>query len=189
MTWHADVAELLAEAGMTDSDPAFASVFASGEEAVADGHVRSAVYQRVVSVIASSGSRDRDRAVVAAILRGPDETASKGAVVALVDEIALRTTGAAEFRQWSDGLLPEIDRLRVAGFRDFIRRRVRDWLLYLSVGDGHVPTRAELAEVTEWMQRFLAERATSPAVLAVLAGSAATRKTRNIAKHRAARHR
>ena len=48
-------------------------------------HVRSSAYQRVISVTASSRSRDRDRAIVATILRDPDEIASKTAVVALVD--------------------------------------------------------------------------------------------------------
>ena len=94
-------------------------------------------------------------------------------------------TGPAEFRQWSDGLLPEIDRLTAEGSREFIRRRIHDWLFHLSVKDGHVPTPAELAEVTDWMQRLLAEESTSPAVLALVAESARTKKTRNIAKNRA----
>ncbi|WP_435845936.1 hypothetical protein [Streptomyces huasconensis] len=173
---HTDVAELLAAAGIVDVDV---------DEAVADGHVRSSAYQRVVSVIASLRSRDRDRAIVATILRDPDEMASKTAVVALVDEIARKTAGPAEFRRWSAALLPETDRLRTAAFRDFIHRRVHDWLLRLSIEDGHVPTPAELARATAWMQRLLAERSTSPEVLTLLAESAHTRKTRNIARNRA----
>ncbi|WAL97958.1 hypothetical protein [Streptomyces sp. Je 1-369] len=176
MTLRTDVAGLLAEAGIVDVDV---------DEAVADDHARTAVYLRVVSVTASSPNRDRDRAVVATILRDPDESGAKTAVVALVDEIAWEATGPDEFRQWADGLLPEIDRLRVAAFREFIRRRVQDWLFWLSAEDGHVPTAAELAEVTDWMQRHLAAWSRSLAVLAVVAGSARTRKTRNIAKNRA----
>lgn len=176
MTLHSDVAELLAEAGIVDVDV---------DDAVADEHVRGSAYRRVVSVIASSRSRDRHRKIVATILRDPFESISKGAVVALVDEIAYEVTGPDEFRQWSDELLPEIDRLKVEGFREFIRRRIQDWLFYLSVKDGHVPTPAELAEVTDWMQRHIAEWSKSPAVLAVVAESARTRKTRNIAKNRA----
>ncbi|MGW6060105.1 hypothetical protein [Streptomyces sp. NPDC055189] len=176
MTLHSDVAELLAQAGITDVDV---------DEAVADEHVRGSAYRRVVSVIASSRSRDRDRAVVATMLRDPFESISKGAVVALVDEIAWKVTGPDEFRQWSDELLPELDQLTVESFREFIRRRIQDWLFYLSVKDGHVPTPDELAEVTDWMQRHLAQWSMSPAVLAVVAESARTKKTRNIAKNRA----
>ncbi|MGW5862300.1 hypothetical protein ACWFRJ_09025 [Streptomyces sp. NPDC055239] len=178
MTLHSDVAELLAEAGIVDVDV---------DDAVEDEHVRASAYRRVVSVIASSRSRDRDRdrAIVATILRDPLESLSKGAVVALVDEIARKVTGPVEFRQWSAELLPEIDRLKVEAFREFIHRRIHDWLFYLSIEDGHVPTPAELAEVTDWMQRHLAEWSTSPAVLALVAESANTRKTRNIAKNRA----
>ena len=175
MTLHSDVAELLAGAGIVDVDV---------DDAVADEHVRSSAYQHVVSVTASSRSRHRDRAIVATILRDPNEIASKTAVVALVDRIAMKVTGPAEFRVWSAELLPEIDQLKAEGYREFIRRRIHDWLFYLSVKDGHLPTPAALAEVTDWMQRVLPEESTSPAVLALLAESANTKKTRNIAKNR-----
>lgn len=176
MTWRSDVAELLAGADIVDVDV---------DAAMVDGHVRSAAYQRVVKVTASSRSRDRDRTVVATILRDPDEMASKTAVVALVDGIAMKASGPAEFRQWSAELLPETDRLKTEAFREFIRGRVRDWLFYLSIEDGHVPTPAELAEVTYWMQRLLAEVSASPAVLALLGESGRAKKIRNIAKDRA----
>ncbi|WP_432093687.1 hypothetical protein [Streptomyces sp. bgisy100] len=176
MTLRSDVAELLAGAGILDVDV---------DDAVADEHVRSSAYQRVVSVTASSRSRDRDRAMVATILRDPIEMVSKTAVVALVDRIAMEVTGPAEFRQWSSELLPEIDRFTAEGNREFLRRRIHDWLFHLSVKDGHVPTPAELAEVTYWMQRFLATGSTSPAVLALLAEFGSSKKIRNIAKDRA----
>ncbi|OLO30244.1 hypothetical protein PZ61_0206745 [Streptomyces sp. MNU77] len=176
MSLRSDVAELLARAGILDVDV---------DDAVADEHVRSAAYRRVALVTASSRSRDRDRAIVATILRDPDEMVSKTAAVALVDGIAMKATGPAEFRQWSAGLLPETDRLRAEGHRTFIRRRVNDWLFHLSIEDGHVPTPAELAEVTDWMQRLLAHESTSPEVLALLAGSGSRKKIRNVAKDRA----
>ncbi|MFF0076860.1 hypothetical protein [Streptomyces sp. NPDC005494] len=178
MTLHSGVAELLAGAGILDVDV---------DAAVADEHVRSSAYRRVVLVAASSPSRDRDRAIVATILRDPVELVSKTAVVALVDSIAMKVTGPADFQQWSAGLLPEIDKLTAEGHRAFIRRRIHDWLFYLSVRDGHVPTPVELTRVTDWMQRVLAEEATSPAALALLAESGSTKKIRNIAKNRAGR--
>ncbi|MFD4629657.1 hypothetical protein ACFVYR_09395 [Streptomyces sp. NPDC058284] len=180
MTLRSDVAELLAQAGIVDVDV---------DEAVADDHARTSAYLRVVSATASSPSRgrdrDRDRAIVATILRDPNGMGARTAVVAFVDEIAEKATGAAEFRRWSDELLPEIDRFEAGGSREFIRRRIHDWLLYLSVRDGHVPTPDELAGVTDWMQRHLAEWSRSPEALAVVAESARTKKTRNIAKNRA----
>ncbi|MET8935936.1 hypothetical protein ABZX28_02825 [Streptomyces rubiginosohelvolus] len=176
MTLRADVAELLAAVGIIGVDV---------DDAVADEHVRWSAYRRIVSVIASSPSRDRDRAIVATILRDPVEMVAKSAVVALVDEIAMRTAGPAEFWEWASGLLPEIDGLEGEGHREFVRRRIRDWLFHLSVQDGHVPTTAELAEVTDWMQRTLAEGSRSPAVLALLAESGRRKKTRNVAANRA----
>ncbi|WP_228991123.1 hypothetical protein [Streptomyces sp. DH8] len=176
MTLRADVAELVAGTGVLDVDV---------EEAVADEHVRWSVYRRVVSAAASSRNRDRDRAIVATILRDPVELVAKSAVVALVDEVAARASGPAEFRRWAAGLLPETDRLTGEKHRAFVRRRVEDWLLHLSVEDGRVPTPAELSQATDWMQRVLAERTNAPAVLALLAESGSTRKIRNIAKNRA----
>ncbi|MBZ4322046.1 hypothetical protein [Streptomyces huiliensis] len=128
------------------------------------------------------------RVDVAAILRDTDEMGAKTAVVALVDRTAMTASGPAELRQWSAGILPEVERLETEGHREFIRRRVHDWLFYLSLRAGHVPTPAELAEVTDWMQRVLAEESTSPAVLALLAESGSRKKIRNIAKSRAASH-
>ncbi|WP_030573262.1 hypothetical protein [Streptomyces aureocirculatus] len=176
MTLHSDVAELLAGAGVLDVDV---------DDAVADEHVRSAAYRRVVLATASSSSRDRDRRVVATILRDPMEMVSKTAVVDLVDRIAMKVTGPEEFRRWSAGLLPEIDQLKTEAYREFIRRRIHDWLFHLAIEDGHVPTPVELAKVTDWMQRVLAQGSTSPAVLALLAESGSGQKIRNIARNRA----
>ncbi|MGW9118552.1 hypothetical protein ACWGRV_18275 [Streptomyces sp. NPDC055663] len=176
MTLHCDVAELLAAGDILDVDV---------DDAVADEHVRSSAYRRVVLVTASSRHRDRDRAIVATILRDPIEMVSKSAVVSLVDRVAMTMTSPAEFRQWSAELLPEIDQLKTEGYREFIRRRIHDWLFYLSIEGGHVPTPGELATVTYWMQRVLAEESMSPAVLAVLAESGSKMKIRNIAKNRA----
>lgn len=130
-------------------------------------------------------SPDADRELVAALVRDPDGLAAKTAVVALVDRVAAKAASPAAFRQWADGILPETDRLPTEGNRAFVRRRVGDWLLYLSVKAGQVPTEAELADVTPWMQRLLAEESTSQPVLELLAASGHTRKIRNIARHRA----
>jgi hypothetical protein len=121
------------------------------------------------------------------LLADADEMVAKTAVVALVDKIAIGTTCSAEFRQWSAELLQETDRLKVEGHREFIRSRVHDWLFYLSIKDGKLPTPAELADVTNWMQRLLADHSTSPPLLALLAESGRTTKIRNVAKNRGGR--
>jgi hypothetical protein len=178
MTLRTDLTILLADAGLVDVNV---------DEAVVDEHVRSSVYQRVVSVAAASRNRASGRATVAAILRDPDEMVAKTAVVGLVDKIAMRTTSPVEFRQWSTELLQETDRLKVEAHREFIRSRVHDWLFYLSIKDSKLPTRAELADVTDWMQRLLADHSTSLPLLALLTESGRTTKIRNAAKNRAGR--
>lgn len=176
MTLRTDLTALLADAGIVDVDV---------DDAVADEHVRSAAYRRIISVAAASQRRDSDRAIVATILREPIEMVSKGAVVDLVDKIAMKTTDPAAFQQWAAEILPETDRLKTEGDREFVRQRVRDWLFYLSLKGGHVPTPAELENVTHWMQRYLADYSTSLPVLTLLAESGSTKKIRNVAKNRA----
>jgi hypothetical protein len=68
------------------------------DEAIADEHLRSSAYLRIIAVTAAARSRERDRATVSAILRDPDEMASKTAVIALVDKVAAKSAGPAEFR-------------------------------------------------------------------------------------------
>ncbi|MFI7010310.1 hypothetical protein [Streptomyces sp. NPDC050145] len=185
MTLRTDVAALLAEAGIRDLDLDDLDLDVDVDGSGAGWHARSAAYQRVVAAIAASGNRDRDRALVAILVRELDGMAAKTAVVALVDAVAPDAAGPAEFRRWAAGVLPETDRLGAEGHGAFVRGRVHDWLVRLSVRDGHVPAADELAGVTNWVQRVLAEEAMSPAVLALLAESARHRKTRNIARNRA----
>jgi hypothetical protein len=173
MTLHADLTALLTEAGV-DLDAA-----------VADEHVRSAAYRRIVAETADSEDRAGDRAIVATILRDPEETVSRSAFVELVDSVAVRMSEPTEFERWAADLGPEIDLLRVESNREFLRRRIHDWTTYLAIRSGHVPTAAELAAVTDWMQRLLAEESTSLPVLTLLAETARTKKTRNIARNRA----
>ncbi|GAB2830725.1 hypothetical protein GCM10027176_38850 [Actinoallomurus bryophytorum] len=175
-TLRADLTVLLAGAGIVDVDV---------DEAVEDEHVRSAAYRQVIAVVAAARRRDDDRAVVSVILRDPEELVSKAAVVELVDRVAMRTADPADFRQWATGLMPEVDRLTTDGHRGFLHRRVHDWTTYLTVMAGRTPAAAELAGVTDWMQRRIAEESTSLPVLAMLTETGSTKKTRNIARNRA----
>ncbi|MFE5240382.1 MULTISPECIES: hypothetical protein [unclassified Streptomyces] len=178
MALHARVTELLAEACILDVDV---------DDAVTDEHVRASACRRVVLATAASADRDRDRAIVATTLRDPMEMVSKTAAVALVDSIAMKVSGPADFRQWSAQLLPESDRLRADGHRDLIHRRIHDWLFCLSVKGGHVPTPIQLVRVTDWIRRVLAQEAASSAALTLLVEPGNTRKIRNITRNRAGR--
>lgn len=176
MTLRADLTALLADAGIVDVDV---------DKAVEDEHVRSSAYHKVLVVLAAAQRRDNDRAVVAAILRDPVELVSKTAVVELVDSIAMKTADPTEFQQWAAGLMPEIDKLTTQGQRGFLHRRIHDWTIYLAIRAGRTPAAAELASVTDWMQRTLATESTSLPVLTALAEIGNTKKIRNLASSRA----
>ncbi|HEY3684445.1 MAG TPA: hypothetical protein VGL93_15535 [Streptosporangiaceae bacterium] len=179
MTLRADLTALLADAAIADVDI---------EAALADEHVRSAAYRKVIAVVAAARGRGNDRAVVAAILRDPQDLTSKTAVIELIDAIALKTPDPAAFDQWAADLTPVIDHLMPPAHRPFAHHRIHDWKLYLTITTGHTPAPAALAAATPWMQRKLATESTSRPVLAALAESAATQKTRNIAGNRANSH-
>lgn len=176
MTLRADLAALVAEAGLPDADV---------EGAVADEHVRWRLYVDVIEAVTAAPRRGGDRAIAAAILRDPEELVSKAAVVRLVDNVAAGAAGPAEFQRWAAELAPEIRRFAAEGHRAFVHRRIRDWTVRLAIESGRTPDAAELADTTPWMQRVLAEESTSSPVLAVLAESGRTRKIRNIARDRA----
>ncbi len=176
MTLRADLAALLADSGIVDVDI---------DQAVDDEHVRTSAYLKVLAVVAAAPCRDHDRAVVSVILRDPHELVSKTAVVELVDRIAMKAGDSAEFMEWAAGIAPEIDRFTGEGHRVFLRRRIHDWAIYLTVMAGRTPVAEQMAAVTDWMQRRIASEATSPPVLAMLTEAGSTRKIRNIARHRA----
>lgn len=176
MTLRADLATLLADAGIHGADL---------EAAVEDEHVRAHLYREIISKVAASQCRDGDRAVVATILHDPVESVSKTAVVQLVDDIAMRMADPAEFQRWATELAPEIRLLKAAGNRDFLDRRINDWAIYLAIRTGRTPRPAELAGTTDWMQRVIAGESVSLPILTLLAEIGRTRKIRNIARDRA----
>lgn len=176
MTLRADLTALLADAGIVDVDI---------DKAVADEHVRGSAYRKVLAVTAAARHRDNDRAVVSVILRDPEGLVSKSAVVELVDRVAMKMDDPAEFRQWAVGLMPEIDPLMAEPHRRFVHRRIHDWTIYLTIMTGRTPAAAEMASVTDWMQRLLAAESTSLPVLTMLTEMGSTRKIRNIARNRA----
>jgi hypothetical protein len=176
VTLRADLAGLLAGTDILDVDI---------DKAVEDEHVRCSAYLRVLSVLAAAPRRDRDREVVSTILRDPEESVAKTAVAALVDSIAMKTEDPADFRQWAAGLTPEIERLTADEHRNFLHSRIQDWTIYLSILTDRTPAAAEMAGLTDWMQRKIATESTSPPVLAMLAETGSTRKIRNIARNRA----
>jgi hypothetical protein len=172
VTLRADLTALLTEAGLT----------ADLDAAVADEHVRWALYRRVVAALAARKHRD-DRKIVATIVRDPVDLVAKSAVVELVDAVAATTTDPAAFQAWAAEFDPELDHLS-EGQRAFVRQRVRDWTLCLTIETGHAPTAAELNGATSWLQRLLADHSTSREALSLLAETGRTRKIRNIARHR-----
>ncbi|MCG3752173.1 hypothetical protein [Amycolatopsis sp. Poz14] len=166
-TLRADLTALFAAAELTDVEV---------DAAIADEHVRSAAYRRV---IAADSTDPRELAAVLA--RDPEPLTAKTAVVNLLDYIAEKTADPTKFQQQSADIVTEADRLAPPNDRAFVRQRVRDWQLWLDTENGQPPDAAALSAASDWMQRRLADFSASPQTLALLAEHARTKKTRNTA--------
>ncbi|WP_051165688.1 hypothetical protein [Amycolatopsis orientalis] len=166
----AALAALFDAVGLTDVD---------FDAAVADEHVRSAAYRRVIAATVAPDPRR----LAAVLVRDPEPLTAKTAVVELVDHLAGTTTDPAEFRRPAAGIVAEADQLAPKD-REFVRQRVLDWELWLATENGQAPSAADLAAASDWMQRRLADFASSPQVLALLGEHGRTQKIRNTARNR-----
>ncbi|WP_370935333.1 hypothetical protein [Amycolatopsis sp. cg13] len=167
-TLRADLTALFEAAGLTDVEV---------DAAVANEHVRSAAYRRVIS---ASGGADR-RELAAVLVRDPEPLTAKTAVVELVDHLAGETADPAEFLRRAAEIVEEAGRLAPAKDREFVRQRVRDWELWLETENGRVLDVADLESASDWMQRRLADFSASRQVLALLAEHGRTKRIRNTA--------
>ncbi|GAA1030665.1 MULTISPECIES: hypothetical protein [Amycolatopsis] len=171
-TLRADLTALFEKAGLTDVEV---------DAAVADEHVRSAAYRRVIAAAVAPDPRE----LAAVLVRDPEPLTAKTAVVELVDHVAGETADPAEFRRRAAGIVAEADRLAPEKDREFVRQRVRDWELWLETENGRVPEAADLASASDWMQRRLADFSASRQVLGLLAEHGRTKKIRSTAANRA----
>ncbi len=142
-----------------------------------DEHERIALYVSALATVTA----ERERELVALVLRDPDHPAARSAVCYHIDTRApqLRTTSA--ITAWAATLAD------LVAHDSFLCRRIEDWRLFADVVKGRPVALHALSAATPWMQRKLAEEASSLSVLAVLAETGLTKKIRNIAGHRANR--
>ncbi|MGW4398485.1 hypothetical protein ACWEHA_24660 [Amycolatopsis nivea] len=146
------------------------------DAAIADEHIRSAAYRRVIAA-----DRTDPRELAAVLARDPEPLTAKTAIVNLLDHIAEKTADPTKFQHQAADIVTEAGRLTPPNDRAFVRQRVRDWQLWLDTENGQLPDVAALSTASDWMQRRLADFSASPQTLALLAKHARTKKTRNTA--------
>lgn len=118
---------------------------------------------------------DRDELdLVGTVLHDPDQTMAVSAVLQHLDHRASSLDGD-QFATWSAQMAALVD-----GY-DQLLRRISDWTLLKAINAGQPIDAASLADATDWLQRRVAETATAPATLALLAEEGRTRRIRNIA--------
>jgi hypothetical protein len=147
-----------------------AGLDADGEPAK---HRRFANYLQALADVAEADEAD----LVAAVLRDEDATMADSAVGRHLDRRAAALLTDPRFTAWAH-TLSEV----IAG-RDFLTRRLREWILLRTVAVDQPWTAEELIGASDWFQRMVATTriVTSPEALRLLAERGRTRRVRNAA--------
>jgi hypothetical protein len=143
------------------------------DQLMRDEHTRYAWYVLALSQASETAEHD----ALTAVLHDPDQVMSQAAAVAHIDRMATRELSSAAFAAWARRLGDLL-----AG-HEFARRRVSEWQLFKDISEGTADPEL-LRHASDWLQRKVAEGATSPAALAVLARDGRTKRIRHIARAR-----
>ncbi|MFE3453266.1 hypothetical protein ACFXJ8_30510 [Nonomuraea sp. NPDC059194] len=142
-----------------------------------DEHQRFVRYLRELAVV---GQED-EVGLVRRVLRDPDEVMAQSAVGCHLDRRATQLLTDAGFPGWADAMAT------VVGEKEFLIRRLHEWILMRSIAMGGPLTAEELVAASDWFQRTAAQMLTSRAALGLLASKGRTRRVRATASLRLAK--
>jgi hypothetical protein len=152
----------------------------SGKEVASlerDEHARYQLYVEALSVV----SPERERELIAAILRDPDLAMKTAAVVHHVDAKAASLPTAEQVSAWAKTILDLVGDYAFAG------RRIEEWILFKKVLEDDVSELPALRDATDWLQRKVVEESRSQPALELLAEAGRTKRVRNMAKQQLSR--
>ncbi|MEV6951121.1 hypothetical protein [Streptomyces sp. NPDC051183] len=137
-------------------------------------HLRYADYLRALEAVAEAD----EVALLAAVLRDPDEGMAESAVSFHLDGRAADLLALPGFPAWA-GTMAE-----VIADRGFLTRRLREWTLLRTLALGEPWAAEELTGASDWFQRMVAttQIVSSPEALGLLAERGRTRRVRNAAE-------
>ena len=116
--------------------------------------------------------------LLAHVLSDPNRAMSDSAVIGHLDRRAAALCDDASFIAWSQWIA------RVLDGHQLPERRLREWSLLNEIDSGRPWNTAYLIEVSDWLQRRLAERTDSRQALTALANQGRTNRIRNTARTR-----
>ncbi|MFD0343622.1 hypothetical protein ACFVH0_33925 [Streptomyces sp. NPDC127117] len=136
-------------------------------------HRRFARYLTALETVAETD----EAKLVAAVLRDEDATMAQSAIVRHIDHRAARLLADPRFTAWAHTLTG------VIAERDFLTRRLQEWILLRAITLGETWAPEELTTASDWCQHTAAtgQAATSPEALILLAEHGRTRRVRNAA--------
>ena len=137
-------------------------------------HARFRDYLRALSQVSETDECD----LLRTILDDPDQAMAQSAIIRHIDRVAARL-GAA------DGYAQRHERIALAvRAHDVPRKRLEEWALFNAVIADHPWSTANLIEASNWLQRKVAEHASSPRALATLTEHGRTSRVRATARSR-----
>jgi hypothetical protein len=135
-------------------------------------HARYAAY--LSALLGPSPEPERD--VLARVVADPDHVMAEAVLVRWLERAATSAASAEEFHLWLEG-----QETTLAGF-EFARRRAEEWAVFLRAREG-LPL-LDVAGMSDWLQRLLADENDTAEVLARLAADGRTRRVRTRAAQR-----
>lgn len=139
------------------------------EAGVHDEHTRYQVYLRALENTTPQDDGD----LIARVLEDPDRVMAESVVAKHMDRVG---ASGWDLDAWADVVRP------ILAGREFLERRLSEWLLYRDLVDAEVASQDQLHDASDWLQRRLVEGSVSRAVLEALAEVGRTKRVRNTAK-------
>jgi hypothetical protein len=135
-------------------------------------HVRFAVYLNELAGVSDSD----ETALVEKVLRDPDLTMARSAVLRHVDRRAAELHPGPCFERWATAMAQAVVE------HPFLTRRLQEWSLFRAITLGQSRPLDSLQASSPWLQLKVASASTSSAeALHVLATSGRTKRIRNTA--------
>ncbi|MGH3801033.1 MAG: hypothetical protein ACRDTD_13010 [Pseudonocardiaceae bacterium] len=139
-----------------------------------DEHARHQMYLNALSLASSLEERE----LIATVLRDPDGVMAEAAVVSHIDRQASVLNSRSSYENWANRVVDLMSQ------HDFLVCRIKEWKLFKGIMEDGVGSVDALRDASDWLQRKVAQDATSRAVLEKLAEVGRTKRVRNIASSR-----
>jgi hypothetical protein len=132
------------------------------------------VYLRLLAEVSDAD----ECALIGAVLADPDQVMAEATVIQHIHRKAAALAEDGQYEDWCQRIAPILE-----GHPE-PERHLRDWSLWVAISSDSDWSTADLAAARSWLQRKVADEASSLRALAFLAEQGRGRAIRNVARSR-----